>query len=572
MKLTNIFIPTLKEEPADAVVASHRLMIRSGMIRQLTAGVYSYLPLGLIVFKKVENIIRDEMNKIGGNEFLLPALSPNELWAQTGRLEDYGDTMFRIKNRELVLAPTHEEVFTSIAKPNLISYKDFPKMWYQIQVKFRNEARPRSGVLRGRQFTMKDAYSFDATWEGLDAAYELQDKAYRNIFTRSGLKFFSVKAFSGAMGGSESEEFMVVSDAGEDIVAFTEDGGYASNIEVAVSFAEPVARENTDLPYEDVSTPNIKTIDEVAEFLKVKDRNRLAKSRVYVNPAREESGKDEYILALVCGDDEVNETKLQNKFGQNLRPGHPEELLTITGADAGSIGPIGLKNKDVKIVADLRLKDADELISGANKNDFHIKNIDIKRDVPNAEYIDIRVVMPGEETVDRKNKIQVAKAIEVGHIFKLGTKYAEALGAYFLDKNGNENPIIMGSYGIGVERIAASYIEQNHDEKGIIWGGEIAPFQIALLALLSSEEISAASENIYNELTKNGYDVLFDDRKDVRPGFKFNDADLLGMPLQVIVGEKNYKQNKLEIKIRRTGERLVIEKDVLLSTIKDLLK
>ena len=454
MKLTNIFIPTLKEEPADAVVASHRLMIRSGMIRQLTAGVYSYLPLGLIVFKKVENIIRDEMNKIGGNEFLLPALSPNELWAQTGRLEDYGDTMFRIKNRELVLAPTHEEVFTSIAKPNLISYKDFPKMWYQIQVKFRNEARPRSGVLRGRQFTMKDAYSFDATWEGLDAAYELQDKAYRNIFTRSGLKFFSVKAFSGAMGGSESEEFMVVSDAGEDIVAFTEDGGYASNIEVAVSFAEPVARENTDLPYEDVSTPNIKTIDEVAEFLKVKDRNRLAKSRVYVNPAREESGKDEYILALVCGDDEVNETKLQNKFGQNLRPGHPEELLTITGADAGSIGPIGLKNKDVKIVADLRLKDADELISGANKNDFHIKNIDIKRDVPNAEYIDIRVVMPGEETVDRKNKIQVAKAIEVGHIFKLGTKYAEALGAYFLDKNGNENPIIMGSYGIGVERIA----------------------------------------------------------------------------------------------------------------------
>ena len=374
------------------------------------------------------------------------------------------------------------------------------------------------------------------------------------------------------MGGSESEEFMVVSDAGEDIVAFTEDGGYASNIEVAVSFAEPVARENTDLPYEDVSTPNIKTIDEVAEFLKVKDRNRLAKSRVYVNPAREESGKDEYILALVCGDDEVNETKLQNKFGQNLRPGHPEELLTITGADAGSIGPIGLKNKDVKIVADLRLKDADELISGANKNDFHIKNIDIKRDVPNAEYIDIRVVMPGEETVDRKNKIQVAKAIEVGHIFKLGTKYAEALGAYFLDKNGNENPIIMGSYGIGVERIAASYIEQNHDEKGIIWGGEIAPFQIALLALLSSEEISAASENIYNELTKNGYDVLFDDRKDVRPGFKFNDADLLGMPLQVIVGEKNYKQNKLEIKIRRTGERLVIEKDVLLSTIKDLLK
>jgi len=559
MKLTKFFVPTLKEDPADATVISHKLMLRAGMIKQLTSGVYSYLPLGLRVFKKIENIIRDEMNAIGGNEFLLPALSPNELWSQTGRLEDYGDTMFRIKNRELVLAPTHEEVFTSIAKSNLISYKDLPCMWYQIQTKFRNEARPRSGVLRGRQFTMKDAYSFDADEKGLDKAYNLQDIAYKNIFSRCGLKFFSVTAFSGAMGGSNSEEFMVVSDAGEDIVAYTEEGSYSSNIEVAVSFKEGVGRKDTNLPYEPFHTPDIKSIEELAGFLGITDKSRLAKSRVFVNPAKTADSKDEYILALVCGDDEFNETKLQNKFGQNIRPGHPEELAAITGADAGSIGPIGLKNKEVKIIADLLLKDADELISGANKNDYHIKNIDLKRDVKNIEYYDIRVVKEDELTTDKKHKIKIAKAIEVGHIFKLGTKYSEALHAFYLDKDGKENPIVMGSYGIGVERIAASYIEQNFDEKGIIWSGEIAPFSIHLIcASANKEEILNETEKIYNGLLDRGIDVLYDDRQDVRPGFKFNDADLIGVPLQVIVGEKNLKNGNIEVKIRKTGERMLV--------------
>lgn len=560
MKLTKFFVPTLKEEPADATVISHKLMLRAGMIKQLTSGVYSYLPLGLRVFKKIEKVIRDEMNAIGGNEFLLPALSPNELWSQTGRLEDYGDTMFRIKNRELVLAPTHEEVFTSIAKSNLISYKDLPCMWYQIQTKFRNEARPRSGVLRGRQFTMKDAYSFDVDEKGLDIAYDLQDKAYKNIFSRCGLKFFSVTAFSGAMGGSNSEEFMVESDAGEDIVAITEDGSYSSNIEVAVSFKEGVGRKDSNLPFEPFHTPNIKSIDELAGFLGITDRSRLAKSRVFVNPAKSEDVKDEYILALVCGDDEVNETKLQNIFGQGIRPGHPEELAEITGADAGSIGPIGLKNKDVKIIADLLLKDADELISGANKNDYHIKNIDLKRDVKGVEYFDIRVVKGGELTLDKKQTIKIAKAIEVGHIFKLGTKYSKALHAYYLDKEGIEHPIVMGSYGIGVERIAASYIEQNFDDKGIIWQGEIAPFSIHLIcASANKEESVKETEKIYNTLTvEKNIDVLYDDRPDVRPGFKFNDADLIGIPLQVIVGEKNLKNGNIEVKIRRTGERVLI--------------
>jgi prolyl-tRNA synthetase len=572
MRLSSFFLPTQKEDPADAVVASHKLMIRSGMIKQLTSGVYSYLPLGYIIFRKIEQVVREEMNAIGGNEFLLPALSPNELWNETGRLEDYGDTMFQIKNRELVLAPTHEEVFTSIAKPNLVSYKDLPKMWYQIQTKFRNEARPRSGVLRGRQFTMKDAYSFDSSWEGLDNSYIDQDKAYRNIFTRCGLDFFSVTACSGAMGGSESEEFMVESNAGEDIIAMSEDENYASNIEIAVSFKEKVERKNSDLEFEEFYTPSVKSIEELAEFLNITDKSRLAKSRVFINPAKDENADDEFLMILVCGDDEVNETKLQNIISPFIRPGHPEELFQITGADAGSIGPIGLKNKKVRIVADLLLEDADELISGANKNDYHIKNIDLKRHVEKIEYHDLRVVKDGELTLDKTSKLKVTKAIEVGHIFKLGTKYSESLGAMFLDKDGNGNPIIMGSYGIGIERIAAAYIEQNHDKNGIIWSGEIAPFKVHLISVnANDEEVKQVSDELYELLLETNLEVLYDDRNDVRPGFKFMDADLIGIPLQVIVGKKNLKDEKLELKIRRTGERVIINKDQLIQNVNELL-
>ncbi|MEO8666228.1 MAG: proline--tRNA ligase [Ignavibacteria bacterium] len=556
MRLSRFFLPTLKEDPVDAVVTSHRLMLRSGMIRQLTAGVYSTLPFGLKVFRKVENIIREEMNAIGGNEFYLPAISPNELWAETGRLEDYGDLMFRIKNRELVLCPTHEEIFTSIAKPNLISYKDFPQVWYQIQSKFRNEERPRAGVLRGRQFTMKDAYSLDSSWEGLDKAYQDMAKAYRNIFTRCGLNFVVVSAFSGAMGGSDSEEFMALSSVGEDNIVVSEDGKYASNLEVAVSHKDKSERKNSDLMYEEFHTPNIKTIDELADFVKTKDKSMLAKSRIYVNALPE---GNEYILVLVCGDDEVNESKLQNYFGINIRPAHNEELMEITGADAGSIGPIGLKNKKINIIADHLLEDADELISGANKNDYHHKNIDLKRDVTGIEYKDLRIVKEGEDTSDRKSKLKITKAIEVGHIFKLGTKYSEALGAKFLDAEGKENPIIMGSYGIGVERTTAAYIEQNFDDKGIIWKGEIAPFKVLLISLnQKNEEIKNISEEFYQKFINDKIEILFDDRDDVRPGIKFNDADLIGIPIQLILGEKNLKEGKVEIKIRQSGERIII--------------
>ncbi|MDZ4713235.1 MAG: proline--tRNA ligase [bacterium] len=568
MRLTQFFLPTVKEEPADAIVVSHRLMIRSGMIRQLTSGVYSALPLGLRVFRKVENIIREEMNAIGGNEFYLPAISPSELWSETGRLEDYGDLMFRIKNRDLVLCPTHEEVFTSIAKPNLISYKDFPQVWYQIQSKFRNEERPRGGVLRGRQFTMKDAYSLDATWEGLDKAYDNMAKAYRNIFTRCGLDFVVVSAHSGAMGGSASEEFMVPAAAGEDNIAVSEDKKYASNIEVAVSFKNKVERKNSDLKPEEFHTPDIKTIDELAEFVKTNDKSRLAKSRVFVNVKKE---GNEFVLVLVCGDDEVNESKLQNYFGINIRAAHSEELAEISGADAGSIGPIGLKNKKIKIIADLLLEDSDELISGANKNDYHYRNIDLKRDVQGIEYKDLRTVREGEDTIDKKSKLKITKAIEVGHIFKLGTKYAEALGAKFLDAEGKENPIIMGSYGIGVERTAASFIEQSNDEKGIIWKGEIAPFDVILISLnQGNEEIKTFCEELYKELNSKNVEVLFDDRPDLRPGVKFNDADLIGIPLQLIIGEKNMKAGNVEIKIRSNGERIIVKKEDAVSKIMEL--
>ncbi|MBK6774151.1 MAG: proline--tRNA ligase [Ignavibacteria bacterium] len=570
MRLTKFFLPTLKDDPVDAVTASHKLMIRAGMIRQLTSGVYSSLPFGLIVFRKVENIIREEMNAIGGNEFLLPAISPAELWAETGRLEDYGDLMFRIKNRDLVLCPTHEEVFTSIAKPNLISYKDLPQVWYQIQSKFRNEERPRAGVLRGRQFTMKDAYSFDSSWEALDSSYNDMARAYRNIFTRCGLDFTVVSAHSGAMGGSDSEEFMVPAGAGEDNIVISSDGSYASNLEVAVSFKEKVARKNSDLVTEEFHTPDIKTIDELADFTGTKDKSRLAKSRVFVN-----AGKDgnEYILTLVCGDDEVNEMKLQNYFGLNIRSAHNEELIEITGADAGSIGPVGLKNKNVKIIADLLLENADELISGANRNDYHLKNIDLKRDVKGIEYKDLRVVKEGEETIDRKSKIKITRAIEVGHIFKLGTKYAEALGATFLDAEGKENPVIMGSYGIGVERTAASYIEQNNDEKGIIWKGEIAPFKVILISLGGkTEEVKNISEEFYKQLCiEKKIETLYDDREGVRPGVKFNDADLIGIPVQLIIGEKNLKEGNIEIKIRSTGERLIVKKEDALNKVMELI-
>ncbi|MGK9476870.1 proline--tRNA ligase [Melioribacter sp. OK-6-Me] len=561
MKFSKSFLPTLKEIPAEAVIPSHILMIRAGLVRQLSAGIYTWLPLGYKVLRKVMDIIREEMNAIGGQEFHYPALNPKDIWEQTGRVEAFGDIMFHIKNRDYVLAPTHEEIVAWHAKGALTSYKDLPQIWYQIQTKFRNEPRPRSGVIRGRQFIMKDSYSLDRSFEDLDRSYELHDRAYRKIFDRCGLKYFVVGASSGAMGGSKSEEFMVKSDAGEDTVAYCENCGYAANVEVAQSIASSAKRHEVPKEIYEIHTPNVKSIDELCEFLNI-DEHETAKSRVYIS-----DGKP--VLVLMLGNDEVNETKLQAVLGGNVRPGHPDELKEITGADAGSIGPIGFKHR---IIADNLLKDANNLYSGANKNDYHIGGIDLRRDVPQIEYFDLRTVESGEKCIRCNSTLSVFKAIELGHIFKLGTKYSEALGVNYLDETGKEHPVVMGSYGIGVERVLACYLEQNYDERGIIWKKPLAPFDIHLIGLnMKNQNVSETSEQLYNELLNAGYEVLFDDRLDASAGFKFNDADLLGMPVQLIVGEKNLKDGNVELKIRQSGEKFIVQLTELKNKLKELL-
>ena len=572
MRFSKSFIPTLRETPSEAVVTSHILMLRAGMVRMVGAGIYSFLPIGYRVIRKISEIIREEMNAIGGQEFHLPALNPKEIWEETGRVEAFGDILFHVKNREYVLAPTHEEIMTFHARNVLKSYKDFPQIWYQIQTKFRNEPRPRSGVIRGRQFLMKDAYSFDISPEGLDKSYLLHDQAYRKIFDRCGLKYFVVGASSGAMGGSGSEEFMVQSDAGEDTVAHCESAtggcGYAANVEVAESKVSERGREEKSEELKEIHTPNIRSIDELCEFLNIKE-TQCAKSRIYVHLGQP-------VLILMLGNEEVNESKLERYLSGAVRPAHPEELVDLTGAEAGSIGPIGFSERSRpeagkgRIIADLRLKDANNLYSGANKTDYHYGGIDLLK-VDNIEYADLRRVKSGEACPRCNSPLKVFTAIELGHIFKLGTKYSEAMGAMFLDEKGESHPIIMGSYGIGTERIMACFIEQHHDDKGIIWDTTLTPFHIHLMGLnMKNEAVANTCEEIYKDLTDNSYDVLFDDRMDAQAGVKFNDADLLGMPLQIIVGDRKLKTNQVEVKIRKTGERFDVELDKLMGKIKEI--
>ncbi|MDH7516182.1 MAG: proline--tRNA ligase [Bacteroidota bacterium] len=551
MRLTTYFVPTLKEIPADAQMPSHRLMLRAGMIRPLSAGIYSLLPLGWRVWRKVIEIIREEMDRIGGQEFHLPALNPRELWEETGRVAAFGDTMFHIKNRDYVLAPTHEEIITSIARGSVRSYKDMPQIWYQIQTKFRNEPRPRSGVVRGRQFTMKDSYSLDGSWEGLDESYRKHHEAYCRIYDRCGLKYFVVGASSGAMGGSGSEEFMVESDAGEDLCAFNLESGYAANIEVATSAVPPVGRLEANPPAEKFATPFAKSIDDLVEQFGIEE-TRCAKSLVYF------ADETPYLI-FMCGNDQLNEAKLQSALGvSHVRPARDEELAELTGADAGSIGPINLKTP-LPQIADRRIAHANGMVSGANENGFHYRNIDLDRDAAITAYHDLRMVEEGEPDPLGGRPLRVKRAIEVGHVFKLGTKYSEAMGATFLDAQGREQPIIMGSYGIGVERIVACHIEQRHDDDGIIWHPNIAPFHVQVTALkIESPLVRESSERLYTDLREAGFEVLFDDRAGLNPGFKFKDADLLGLPLNVIAGEKNLKNGNIEIKIRATGERRIL--------------
>lgn len=561
MRISKTFIPTLKESPADAVIVSHVLMLRAGLVRMLSAGIYSFLPVGYRVIKKICDVVREEMDAIDGQEFHLPALNPKEIWEQTNRVEAFGDTLFHIKNREYVLAPTHEEIMAYHAKGEIRSYKDMPQMWYQIQTKFRNEARPRSGVIRGRQFLMKDAYTFDKSYEDLDKYYDRIERAYRNIFDRCGLKYFVVGAASGAMGGSKSEEFMVKSDAGEDTVVYCEKCGYAANVEIAGSVVPAMSRDTESKDIYEISTPNVKSIDELCAFLQI-DETKCAKSRIYIF-------EEKPVLVLMLGNEEVNEAKLETALGGKVRPAHTDELKEISGADAGSIGPI---NIGFRTIADKRLKGLNNMFSGANKNDFHIGGIDFERDLAGIEYFDLRTAKPGEGCPRCGYEIDVFKAIELGHIFKLGTKYSEALGATFLDEDGKEKPIIMGSYGIGIDRVFACYIEQNHDEKGIIWENElIEPFHFELIGLnMKKPDVIDACEKIYKDLNTQKFEVLYDDRTDAQAGFKFNDADLIGIPVQIIVGEKKLKEGLVEVKFRKTGERYDVKIDELVEKLKEL--
>lgn len=563
-----MFIPTLRDDPADAEVKSHRLLVRAGYIRQLTAGVYSLLPLAERVRLKVIEIIREEMNRIGGQEFLLPALSPAELWRESGRWDVMGDNMFRLhdrKNTEMGLAMTHEEVFTSIARNAINSYRQLPQVWYQIQTKFRDEARPKSGLLRVREFTMKDAYSFDVDREGLDKSFQAQHGAYHKIFTRCGLKFTPVEASSGAMGGSQSTEFMVRTDAGEDRIVVCENCGYAANVEKATSSLEAVIDEEGPLTPEEFPTPGVRTIEDLTTFPGGAAADRQIKTLVYILD-------DRLTLLLMRGDHELNETKLQDATGAlNIRPAHPEEIGAALGASAGSLGAVGVTrathSRVTEIIADEALKGRRSMTTGANKDDHHLRGVSIDRDIKVDRWASLRTVKAGERCSNCQSTLDVFKAVEIGHIFKLGTKYSESLGAKVLTADGSEAPIVMGSYGIGVERLMAAVVELYNDEAGIIWPVSVAPFHVVVTPVnIKDQGLVGAAERIYDELQAAGIEVLLDDR-DERAGVKFNDADLIGVPFRLTVGKK-IKEGKVELMTRATR----LSEDISLDAVVPVLR
>ena len=549
MYYSKLLIPTLKESPADAEVISHKLMVRAGMIRQLAAGIYSILPLGLKVLKKVEDIIRDEMNRVGGQEVFLPSIQPAELWQESKRWDFYGKELLRIKDRhdrEFCYGPTHEEVITDIVRKEVKSYRQLPVILYQIQTKFRDEVRPRFGVMRGREFIMKDAYSFHANEEDTKKTYEQIAKAYANVFTRCGLKFKQVQADSGTIGGSFSHEFAVLADSGEDEIGFCEGCGYASNIELAES--RPVSKttpSDGEEQLKEVHTPGKKSVEEVSEFLCI-PRRQIVKTIILEN----ENG---LLAGLVRGDHQINTVKLKNFIGcEWLLPASEKTIEEKLELPCGYIGPVKL---NIPIYADQELFVLQSFVTGANKDETHIKGVQVQRDLKVQEFGDFRSILPGDPCPRCKNGIyQVKRGIEVGHIFILGTKYSKAMKALYLDDNGKENLMIMGCYGIGVGRTAAASVEQNHDEKGIVWPLNLAPFSVVIIPVnFKKEDLKNTCELIYNQLLEMGIEVLLDDRQD-RLGVKLKDADLIGIPLQIIVGPKNLEEGNIEIKIRKTQE------------------
>lgn len=564
----NYLVPTMKETPHDAEVVSHQLMMRSGMVRKLSAGLYTFLPLGLKVLRKVEAIIREEMNRYGAQELLMPVLQPAELWKKSGRWATMGPEMLRLKNRQerdFVLGPTHEEVITDLVSRELHSYKNLPSNFYQIQTKIRDEVRPRFGVMRAKEFIMKDAYSFHDNEKSLDRMYQHMAEAYHAIFARCGLKVVAVEADSGAMGGSGSAEFMVLADSGEDQVVFCDVCDYGANVETGLSAVADIQASPNIEPYQEVATFSVKTIEEVADFLQVAP-NRLIKTLFY-------KADEELVCVLVRGSDQINEIKLKNHLGvEQLELANQTEVEGHVSTYIGFAGPIGLT--DIRIIADPRVVQIEDGVTGANAVNKHIQHVSyVRGDYQINETVDLVVVQAGE-TCSRceQGALSIKNGIEVGHIFKLGQKYSKALNAKYLDQNGKEQIMIMGCYGIGVSRTVAAVIEQSHDENGIVWPVAVAPFEVCIVPVKVDDQVAIkVAKDLYADLHQLGYDVLLDDRSE-RAGFKFKDADLIGFPVRVVVSEKLLADNCVEIKVRRTGEILKVPQGEAKQKIDELIK
>jgi len=567
MHFSKLFIPTLKESPADAEVISHKLMVRAGMIRQLASGIYSILPLGLRVLRKVEQIIREEMNQIGGQEVFLPSIQPAELWVESKRWDFYGKELLRIKDRhgrEFCYGPTHEEVITDIVRREIKSYRQLPILLYQIQTKFRDEVRPRFGIMRGREFMMKDAYSFHSDEKDTQHTYHQMAKAYTKIFDRCGLKFKQVQADSGTIGGSFSHEFAVLADSGEDEIGFCETCDFASNLEMAESKPpSPSAPPSTPQDLKEVETPGKKSVKEVAGFLNL-PAQQIVKTILLEN----ENG---LVTGLVRGDHEINLVKMKNLIGcEWLQPAGEKTFSKHPELHRGYIGPVGL---DLPVYADHEISVLHDFVTGANKPSTHFTGVQVQRDLKIEKFGDIRTVQAKDPCPRCEDgKYQVKRGIEVGHIFILGTKYSSAMKAVFLDQHGKENALVMGCYGIGIGRTAAAAIEQNNDERGIIWPRNLAPFQVIIIPVnYSNSDLKNACDTLYNRLQETGIETLLDDRSD-RLGGKLKDADLMGIPLQIIIGPKSLSAGQVEIKIRKTNESSLHPYPQVIEDIPSILK
>lgn len=545
MRTSQLLLPTLREDPGEAETVSHRLMLRAGLIRKVAAGIYTYLPLGLRIIRKVEQIVREEMNRAGGQELLMPIASPAELWRETGRWDYYGKELIRFKDRherDFCLGPTHEEVITDLFRREVRSYRQLPLNFYQIQTKFRDEIRPRFGLMRGREFIMKDAYSFDKDEAGARLSYQKMYDAYHRVFSRCGLNFRAVEADTGLIGGTSSHEFMVLADTGEETIVYSESGTYAANVERA-EVLPPDHETNEELrPLQTISTPGCRTVEEVTKFLNI-DASQLVKTLLY-------STKADTVAVLIRGDHDANEIKLKRLLGvTDIELAGPATVEQVTGAPVGFAGPVGLK---VRIVADHAIKGAKNVVVGGNRLDTHLVDVNCPRDFHVEQFADLRNARAGDPSPRKDGVLKATKGIEVGHVFMLGTKYSQAMNASFLDPHGKECLAVMGCYGIGIGRTAAAAVEQNHDDKGIVWPFPIAPFHVHLISLGQSTAAVDAAASLYHALEAAGLEVLWDDR-DERAGVKFNDADLIGAPYQVIVGDKGLAEGLLEVKSRTTG-------------------